>query len=162
MTPFEKALSFTLRWEGGFSNNPADPGGRTDHGIAERYHPEAWADGKVTAEEAKAIYRNDYWVAIQGDKLPEPVAIAMFDCAVNPGVMRSIQFLQWALDVRADGRFGVMTAVSLNGKDAREIALRIVDARAGYWIAKAAGEKVVFREGWLNRNRELRQLLKGA
>jgi len=156
MAAFQRALRFSLSWEGGFSDNPADPGGRTDHGIAEAFHPEAWADGKVTPEEAAAIYRKDYWDAVKGDSLPDLVAFAMFEAAINPGVTRAIQFLQAALGVRSDGVLGVMTTVALRSTDSLELALRIVDMRAGYWIARARGEQVVFREGWMNRSRALR------
>lgn len=50
-------VSDIIKREGGFVNNPADAGGRTDKGISEKSNPAAWADGKVTEEEARAIYQ---------------------------------------------------------------------------------------------------------
>lgn len=159
---FQRALRFTMKWEGGYVNHGADPGGRTDHGIAEAFHPEAWADGKVTPEEAHAIYRADYWDTARCGDLPELVAVAVFDCAVNPGVTRAIQFLQAALEVDADGRFGVLTHTRALAADPLALALRISDLRAGYWLARARGEQAVFRRGWMNRAAALRaELQKG-
>ena len=155
MTAFERALKFTLRWEGGFSDNPADPGGRTDHGIAETFHPEAWADGKVTPEEAADIYRTSYWDAVEGDRLPEDLAVAMFESAVNPGVTASIMFLQAALGVGVDGVAGVKTWLALE-KANEPLAQRVADMRTGYFIAKGMrGSKRVFLRGWMNRCRDL-------
>ena len=158
---FARAYAFTLRWEGGYSDVSADPGGRTDLGIAETYHAKAWADGQVTPAEAESIYRADYWDVARCDDLPDLIAIAMFDCAVNPGVVRAVQFLQAALGIDADGRFGTLTLVRSGDCDPLATALRMVDLRSGYWLARARGDKTVFRRGWLNRSAALRaELLK--
>lgn len=156
MSAFARALAFTLAREGGFSDDPRDPGGRTDYGIAETYHRQAWADGKITREEAEAIYRADYWEAAHCDEVPELVAVALFDCAVNPGVTPAVQFLQEALGVDADGRFGALTHVAALKADPLEVALRMVDVRSGYWLARARGAQAAYRRGWLNRSALLR------
>ena len=164
MSAFDRILAFTLHHEGGFVNNPADPGGRTDHGISERYHPDAWADGKVTAEEAAVIYRAKYWNAAGCDRFADPIAMVLFECAVNPGLVRGCQFLQAALGVEVDGRIGPVTIVRARSSDALVIALRMVEARSGYWIAKSSeGQKIRFLDGWMNRSEALRaELLKGG
>lgn len=158
MTPFERALAFTLPWEGGYVNDPADPGGRTDHGIAERYHPEAWADGKITRDEALDIYRRHYWLPARCDEFDEPVALVLFECAVNPGVSRSHRFLQAALGVTVDGRVGPLTIVAARkATDPTAVALRMADLRSGYWIAKSSeGQKIRFLDGWMARSSALR------
>jgi lysozyme family protein len=60
MPGFERALAFTLRWEGGLSQDPDDPGGTTKYGISARAHPEVDVRN-LTLEDAKEIYRKEYW-----------------------------------------------------------------------------------------------------
>jgi len=86
---FKRALEFTLRYEGGYSNDPDDPGGRTIYGISERAHPEAWKHGPPTFEQAAAIYRRDYWDRCGCDELQDGLDVAMFDTAVNVGAGRA-------------------------------------------------------------------------
>ena len=94
---FESALNFVLAREGGLSEDPADPGGRTNHGITQNTY-DAWQDelglprGDVAAmsmEAVTAIYRDQYWQASGADVLPDGPALAVFDTAVNVGVLRA-------------------------------------------------------------------------
>ena len=57
MADFQLALAFTLKQEGGLVDNPADPGGLTNYGIALNVHPELTADDirTMTPERAAAI-----------------------------------------------------------------------------------------------------------
>lgn len=82
---FNVAVEQVLVHEGGYSNDPQDPGGETNFGISKNAHPEAWADGRVTREEAIAIYRKDYWDRNRLDEQPADVARVMFDIVVNQG-----------------------------------------------------------------------------
>jgi len=84
---FERAIDFTLKWEGGYSNDPTDPGGETKYGISKRAHPDLDITN-LTLEDAKDIYRTEYWNASGCDNLPEPLDIVVFDTAVNMGVGR--------------------------------------------------------------------------
>lgn len=101
---FEKALTFVLRAEGGYSDNPADPGGATNRGITQATY-NAWRTGRglptrpvreITGEEVKAIYRERYWNPIRGDDLPPALALAAFDTAVNMGVAAAQEGLSYA------------------------------------------------------------------
>lgn len=89
---FDAALGVTLVYEGGFSDNPHDPGGATNLGItgrtlaAWRGHSVTSADVKaLTRAEAAAIYRKQYWDAIDGDSLPSGVDLSVWDAGVNSG-----------------------------------------------------------------------------
>lgn len=82
MTRFEVALAMKHVHEGR-GEAPNDPGGRTDRGISERAHPELWADGKVTEEEATEAFRKTYWERVAGDKLTDfRLALEAFDACV--------------------------------------------------------------------------------
>lgn len=91
---FERALAFVLRWEGGYSDHPDDPGGATNYGITQATY-DVWrrSNGlptrpvrEISMDEVRAIYRTRYWEPIRGDELPPPLALATFDLAVNSGV----------------------------------------------------------------------------
>lgn len=81
---FETAVAFVLAREGGFSNNPADPGGATNFGISQRAYPSVDIKA-LTVAEAKAIYHHDYWLAIGAENLPDDIKLIAFDTAVNSG-----------------------------------------------------------------------------
>ena len=82
---FKIAVDFVLAHEGGYSNNPKDPGGETHWGISKRSWP--LLDIKaLTKKQAKEIYRSSYWDSIFLDEEPFPKDIIIFDTAVNIGV----------------------------------------------------------------------------
>jgi len=155
---FERALTFTLRHEGGFSNDPDDPGGRTNFGIAEHANPEAWADGVVTADEARQIYRAQYWAPLRADELPPRTAMAAFDLAVHSGVGAAAKRLQAAVGVTQDGVIGPATIAAVRRAAAtpeadRALALGLLDRRItllGLWL-KAAPGRVKFAGGFMRR-----------
>ena len=114
---FERALALTLKYEGGYSDHPADPGGATMRGVTQRTY-DAFRAGrgivsrpvrKIEESELRAIYRTQYWDLVQGDKLPAGVDAAVFDYAVNSGATRASRALQTILGQRVDGNIGVGT-----------------------------------------------------
>ena len=91
-TKFEHAMEFVLRWEGGYANNPADPGGETNFGISKRSYPELDIKN-LTKDQAIAIYKRDYWDRCGAEQMPWPLALIHFDSAVNCGVGQAGAFL---------------------------------------------------------------------
>ncbi len=82
---FDRAFAFVVGEEGGYVNNPADPGGETKFGISKKAYPDVDI-ANLTLEAAKAIYLRDYWNVMALDGLPYGAALCQFDCAVNQGV----------------------------------------------------------------------------
>ena len=82
---FPAAFAIVVGLEGGYVNDPRDPGGETKYGIAKRAHPELDIKN-LTLEQAQDIYRREYWNAAACDMHPWEDAICTFDCAVNQGV----------------------------------------------------------------------------
>jgi lysozyme family protein len=105
---FNTAFSILIGHEGGYVNDPADPGGETKFGISKRAYPDVDI-ANLTIEQAQAIYKKDYWDAIEADKLPDEVRFSIFDAAVNSGVTRAIKWLQQTVKVRDDGVIGPVT-----------------------------------------------------
>jgi lysozyme family protein len=84
---FDACLAFTLREEGGYVDDPADPGGATNMGITLATYRQ-WADNPalgptqvqdMTARTARAIYRSLYWNPLRADALPIGVDLSVFD-----------------------------------------------------------------------------------
>lgn len=103
----ELALKFTLRWEGLYSCNPADPGGATMKGVTQNVYNSYRAKKGLPVQGVKAIsdsevrdiYENLYWKAAGCDTMKDPkLAIAMFDFAVNGGVSRAKKYLALSSD----------------------------------------------------------------
>ncbi len=99
---FEHCLAITLKWEGGYSNHPDDPGGPTMRGIIQREY-DAWRKKQgrrprpvrqIEDDELKAIYLNQYWNAMGCEELPAGYDLCVFDAAVNSGVGRARQWVQ--------------------------------------------------------------------
>lgn len=114
---FDRCLAFVLQYEGGFVNDPRDPGGATNMGIT-RATLSRWRGRPVSVSEvralkraeAAAIYRKNYWDAIGGDTLPVGVDLVAFDIAVNMGVGRALTWLHQTGNVPAGQRDDVLAA----------------------------------------------------
>ncbi len=137
MGDFDKALDFTLSWEGGYSNDPVDPGGETNFGISKRAYPNVDIKA-LTRESASAIYERDYWKGGGCHLLPWSLNACHFDACVNHGPGRAAGFLKMA---KGDPK-------AYN--DAREQFYRSIVAK------RPASAK--YLKGWLNRLNALRKL----
>jgi lysozyme family protein len=102
---FTRAVSEVLAAEGGYVNDPRDPGGETLYGISKRAYPHLDI-AALTQDDAIAIYYSDYWLKAGCDKFPASVAGVLFDAAVNQGVGRAVQMLQASVGATVDGAVG--------------------------------------------------------
>ena len=145
MQNFARALAFTLQWEGGYSDNPADHGGATMKGITQATY-DAWRKAHdlpvmpvkgITTVELQSIYHHNYWDACECDSLPTSVAIAVFDAAVNSGPSRSIKLLQKACGgLTVDGAIGPKTLAA-----AQTVSVgHVIDQREGWYHAIVAND----------------------
>ncbi|HUC16979.1 MAG TPA: glycosyl hydrolase 108 family protein [Acetobacteraceae bacterium] len=125
-TPFETAFNWVVGVEGDYTNDPGDPGNwtggavgsgqcnGTKYGISAASYP-TLDIANLTEAEAEAIYQRDYWTPIQGDSLPQALALVIFDAAVNSGVSQSVQWLQVVIGATTDGNLGPETLAAMNG-----------------------------------------------
>lgn len=118
---FKNALERTLAFEGGYVNDPADPGGETKYGISARAHPEVDIKS-LTRNRAGEIYYEEYWTRFGYGRLERAeIAAKCFDLAVNLGPHRSHVLLQKAVNRTAqarldvDGALGPKTIEAVNG-----------------------------------------------
>lgn len=99
------------RIEGGYANDPNDSGGETNFGISKAAYPNEDIRA-LTVERAQELYKRDYWDASGAEQLPETMAVAVFDSAVNQGVGVAVRLLQVALGVDVDGALGPKTVAA--------------------------------------------------
>lgn len=118
VTPFDFAFELIIFHEGGYVNDPRDPGGETKFGISDR--ADGIIDGKfkgkdiktLTLEDAKKIYKEEYWLRAKCDFFNDATGIILFDMAVNMGVDAGIKVMQRALKVKEDGIIGPITIMN--------------------------------------------------
>lgn len=140
---FATAFSRTMKNEGGYSNDPADPGGETYMGITRRWFGpwagwpvvDDWKAGCISAlqrdvlltDHVRDFYKAQFWDRVQGDAvstLSPEVAYELFDTGVNLDIVDAVRFLQEALnmqnqygkvypDIAVDGKLGTKTLGTL-------------------------------------------------
>lgn len=160
-SPWEIAITFVLEQEGGYTFDPADPGGETNFGISKKSYP-ALDILNLTIDEAKSIYKNNYWNACRCDNLPFPFAVSIFDMAVNQGTVTAIKTLQETFGVVADGIFGPATlaAVTKGASDPRKFKLFLARRLTAYARLMAANQSLlVFARNWSFRVISLAELI---
>ena len=118
--------------EGGYVNNPQDPGGETNWGISKRSYPDVDIKN-LTRNEAMLVYVHDFWTPINGEQLHRAVAYQLLDIAVNAGVTTAIKMLQRAAGVSDDGYIGPVTMAEVNTTSDTDLIARILAARLEAW-----------------------------
>ena len=157
---FNICLAFALREEGGYIDNPADPGGATNMGVTLATYRE-WSDNPdlgsaqlqdMTERTARAIYRSLYWNPLRADALPPGVDLSVFDMGVNAGSWRSARLLQRAIGFtgdEVDGCIGPETLGATAKCDARSVVNDLAQRQAAFY--RSLDDFDTFGAGWLNR-----------
>ena len=158
---FARALALVLKSEGGWSDNPADPGGATMKGVTLanfRRYVKAGATKadlkQITDAQIATVYRRFYWDAVLGAELPDGVDYAVFDFAVNSGPGRAAKYLQAAVGVAQDGRIGPATLAAARAKPAGVVIDALCDARLAF--LKRLPTWATFGRGWSDRVKSVR------
>lgn len=158
MADFQQAFDFMLPHEGGYANDPSDPGGETNHGISKRSYPKLDIKN-LTLQQAARIYKRDFWDQIRGDQIEDQaLANKVFDLAVNMGVSRSIRLLQEAcglcgLPLAENGIMGTPTVTVINMCNSGALLTEFKALAAGYYRALVHQHPALqrFLNGWLRR-----------
>ena len=159
---FERCFQHTLKEEGGFVNNPKDPGGRTNLGVTQRAW-EAYVGHAVTEQDMRALtpdavrpfYRARYWNVCRCDDLPSGVDLVVFDVAVNAGPGRASRFLQESVGATVDGAVGNRTLEAAKSFGADTLINKISDRRESYYRSLPTFQ--TFGKGWLSRTERVRR-----
>jgi lysozyme family protein len=153
---WQKSFELMLKSEGGYVNNPADPGGMTNLGVTKatwenwvgRASDEAEMRG-LTPEKVEPLYKKKFWDAVRADDLPVGLDYLMFDFGVNAGPGRAIKVMQSAVGVTPDGGFGPLTLAAVQAIDPVELIEKFSQAKEDFY--RSLGTFATFGKGWLNR-----------
>lgn len=148
MTAFDEAFRIVVGHEGGYVDDPRDPGGRTKFGISQRSYPNLDI-GALTLDDAKRIYKRDFWERAHCHIMDPGLALIVFDAAVNNGVGQAARWLQAALGVTVDGVIGPATRAALAQANAEEVLTELHASRI-YMMAGLSTWKT-FGRGWSRR-----------
>jgi lysozyme family protein len=159
---FDPCFELVLKHEGGYVNDPRDPGGRTNLGVTQR----AWESyvgssvteefmRKLTPDQVKPFYKTMYWDKIKGDQLPSGVDYAAYDLAVNSGVGRAAKYLQEIAGVPADGVIGPKSMEAILACDPEQTADALCDMRLDF--LKRLPTFQTFGKGWSRRVAEVKE-----
>ena len=140
MTDFNTAFDRLFDNEGGFQNDETDPGnwtggaykvGRllgTKYGISAQSYP--FLDiPNITKEDAKAIYKQEWWDELNMQAYPTSLTYQLFDAAVNHGIRNTNKILQRAVSVKADGIIGNKSHAAITSTEKNDLLLRFLAER---------------------------------
>lgn len=146
MIDFDTAFDRLMGHEGGYVNNPSDPGGETIWGISKRSYPHL-VIRNISRDQAKAIYARDFWAAL-GD-MPESIKFQAFDFAVNSGIQTAVQKLQASVGAAEDGHWGPVSAAKLAALPASDVLMRYAAQRLRFMASLSTWP--TFGKGWALR-----------
>ncbi|WP_295968384.1 N-acetylmuramidase [uncultured Xanthomonas sp.] len=170
MASFDLYLPQLLRFEGGFVDDPTDPGGATNHGITLATFqrcaqallgqaPTLQNLRALTVQQAATIYQHDYWDRIGADQIAsQTLAELVFDFYVNAGDV-AISLLQRVLQqlgatgLAVDGEMGPATLAALASADTAQVYAQYRQQRIAYYQRLVAERPAdaEFLAGWLRR-----------
>jgi lysozyme family protein len=160
---FDKALAAVLVHEGGYVNNPKDPGGMTNLGCTKTVWEEHCGhavDEKVmralTPADVAPLYKSKYWDKVKGDDLPSGVDYVVFDAAINSGPGRAAKWLQACVGVEPDGGIGPKTLAAVRAFDAKQLIDDYGKRRLSFLYDLPTWD--TFGKGWARRVNEVTQV----
>lgn len=175
MADFASAFAATMKAEGGYVNDPQDPGGETYKGIARKMNSkwDGWIvidmmkkernfpanlDGNAQLQEKiMSFYEINYWDKVRGDEIKDQhIAESIFDFAVNAGPITSAKLAQITVGAEPDGVIGGVTLQKINDDDPRAfLALFALNKIARYvHICDKRQDSKKFFFGWVKRTLE--------
>ena len=161
---FPAAMAYTSRNEGGYANDPYDPGGETIYGIAKNMHRDKFTEVyelnkgaryHEARKVAEQFYRAEYWSELYNYMHLKTLAIKLFDLGVNIGKRRSVKKLQRCINklsgagIKVDGLFGPITLQELNLLDGWKVYNLFVKKAEDYYRSLKTFWR--FGRGWLRR-----------
>ena len=157
LSEFEEIIERVLEHEGGYVNDPKDPGGETNFGIAKRSHPDVDIKN-LTKEQATEIYKKVYWDKNRVGELPIHLKYIYFDMCVNMGRKRAGRIVQRAANNKGhnlvvDGVLGPVTLGKISNVELERVRAFRVKYYADLVTKKPDLEKFYF--GWFRRSIEV-------
>lgn len=156
---WKEEIERTLEHEGGYVNDPVDPGGETQFGISKRRYPHLDIKN-LTLDIAAHLYKRDYYDVLKCDQFVSArVRWKVFDIGVNMGIGAAAKLLQKAAGVEIDAIIGLATIAAVNAIPPLELVVKLSDLQRHRYLAIIASnpKSGKFRNGWLKRAADLGQ-----
>lgn len=163
----EEAIALMIRVEGGFVDNPRDPGGATKYGITQRTldayaylptfatQPRPANVADLTEQQAAWLYRKIDWDVMRCDEMPPALACLLLNSAINQGEPTSVRLLQASLSVEQDGIVGPDTLAAIRSWKSpympEQTLAEEFAARAAVRYASLYGHEDWAELGWFRR-----------
>lgn len=148
MSLFDEFINRVLSHEGGYVNDPRDPGGETQWGISKRSYPSINIRALSRAD-AVGIYRRDFWMRVFGDQLPPSFAFQALDAAVNHGIGNAARWMQRAAGAADDGIIGPVTLAAVSRANPADLVLLFLAERLEFYTKLSTFDR--FGKGWAVR-----------
>lgn len=158
MNSYDTSFDRLIGNEGGYVNNPNDPGGETNWGItwpvlhraigAQIVSPDTTIKN-LTRAQAKLIYKAFFWDVAHADELPPGVGFQLFDWEVNSGIGTGIRGYQRALGVADDGDFGPHSLAAAKAMPGDKQLVLILAERLDFMRKLSTWKD--FGDGWAGR-----------
>lgn len=160
ITGFIAAFDRVIGHEGEFTAHPHDRGNwtggivgkgllkGTKFGISAMTYPDLDIQG-LTVEEAKRIYKRDWWDKLGMAKYPKSLRYQLFDAAINHGTHNMAVILQAAVGAETDGVIGPITLGHVNSLDHNDLLMRFLACRLEFICQ--IGTFGVYGRGWVRR-----------
>jgi lysozyme family protein len=177
---FDDAILITLKHEGGFVNDPVDPGGATNWGMSIRYlkgrgdlDGDGRLDGdidgdgdidvndvrKMTMEQAIDLYYTGFWLKYGYDAIDDfDIAAKIFDMTVNMGSIQAGKLTQRALNrlgqnLVVDGKLGAKSFAAINYEDPEMLLAELRQQQANFYLnlIRRNPSFAKYKRGWLRR-----------
>lgn len=160
MTMFDKSFDRTIGHEGGYQADPKDRGNwttgvigkgelkGTKYGISAMTYPNVDIKN-LTVDQAKAIYKKDFWDALGMERFQSALQFQLFDAAINHSWRRTVQILQRAVGVADDGVIGPKTIAATNAKELNDLLMLFLAERIEYFTKLSTFQ--TYAKGWMMR-----------
>jgi len=163
---FQECLDLVLKYEGGWVNNPADPGGETNLGVTKRVWEEYVGHAvktmkNLTKDDVAPMYELKYWRPCYCEVLPRGLDFVVFSMGVNAGPGRSVKLLQQSIGCVPDGVIGPRTRELISASNSANLIAKFSETRREYY--RALKTFPIFGKGWISRtDREEQEALQMA
>ncbi len=172
MADFDSAYKKMLNHEGGYVNDPQDPGGETYKGVARKMHSKwpGWDLIDMAKQQSSFpknldkdaelqemifdFYKTNFWNVVKGDDLEnQQVAESIFDFGVNAGNATSARLAQMVVEAKVDGVIGKITTQRLNEFDPDHFLASFALAKIARYVSivKKRPTSRKYFYGWVRR-----------
>ena len=158
-------ITFILKWEGDYGNDPDDAGGETRKGITWKTWQSVFGDTHdrfmaMSDDDWGQVFKKLFWDPLHGDEIASrKVAEMMVDwmwCSGKkiPGrLLQTILVQNFGCQIDIDSVIGKQTIMAINSVDAEKLFNLLTEERMDYLedIVVARPQNKKFLSGWKNR-----------